>query len=81
MCYLQIVLAEELPGLGRDRMLRDMDAWGYSFRLGSARAWFEHDAADACAWLRLNGVVDDAGRPTFQTLRSPDSKKSAPSRV
>jgi hypothetical protein len=38
-------------------MLRDMDAWGYTFRLGSARAWFEEDAADACIWLREMGVV------------------------
>ena len=80
MCYLQILLADELPALGRERMLRDMDAWGYSFRLGSARAWFADDAADACAWLRANGLIDDARRPTF-SLRSPDSKKSAPSRV
>ncbi len=28
-----------------------MDAWGYSFRLGSTRAWFEGDAQDARAWL------------------------------
>jgi hypothetical protein len=46
-CYLQIVLAGELKGVGRARMMADMDAWGYSFRLGSARAWFEHDAVDA----------------------------------
>lgn len=50
-CYLQIVLADALPGVGRDRLMADMDAWGYSFRLGSARAWFEHDAADAHEWL------------------------------
>jgi hypothetical protein len=49
VCYLQILLADQLPPLGRARMLRDMDAWGYSFRLGSARAWFEQDAADARA--------------------------------
>src|SRR5689334_6018653 len=55
VCYLQILLADELP-LGRDRMLADMDAWGYTFRLGSARAWFETDAADACIWLRRHGV-------------------------
>jgi hypothetical protein len=66
VCYLQILLADELPPLGRARMLEDMDAWGYTFRLGSSRGWFEQDAADACAWLRLNGVVDDGGRPTFQ---------------
>jgi len=29
-----------------------MDAWGYSFRLGSARAWFENDAEDAIGWLK-----------------------------
>ena len=65
MCYLQILLADELPMLGRERMLRDMDAWGYSFRLGSARAWFEHDAADARAWLTRRGLADAAGRPQF----------------
>ena len=50
-CYLQIVLGDRLPGVGRDRLMVDMDAWGYSFRLGSARAWFESDAEDARAFL------------------------------
>lgn len=50
-CYLQILLADELAGVGRDRLMADMDAWGYTFRLGSARAWFEHDAEDARAFL------------------------------
>lgn len=50
-CYLQIVLANRLPGVGSERLMADMDAWGYSFRLGSARAWFEHDAQDARSWL------------------------------
>jgi hypothetical protein len=68
VCYLQIVLADELPMLGRDRMLEDMDAWGYTFRLGSSRAWFERDAADAAAWLRRHGLVDELAKPTF-TLR------------
>jgi hypothetical protein len=66
VCYLQILLADELPALRRERMLRDMDAWGYTFRLGSAREWFEHDAADACIWLRRNGVIDERNRPTFR---------------
>jgi hypothetical protein len=43
-----------------------MDAWGYTFRLGSAREWFEQDAADACIWLRRNGVIDESDRPTFR---------------
>jgi len=34
VCYLQIVLADEIEGVGRDRLMSDMDAWGYSFRLG-----------------------------------------------
>lgn len=55
-CYLQIVLADELPGVGRDRVMADMDAWGYSFRLGSTRAWFERDADDARAWLAARGL-------------------------
>ena len=50
-CYLQIVLAGRLPGVGSARLMADMDAWGYTFRLGSARAWFERDADDARAWL------------------------------
>jgi hypothetical protein len=56
-CYLQILLADELPGFGRERALADMDAWGYSFRLGSARAWFERDAEDARAFLHTRGLL------------------------
>ena len=56
-CYLQIVLAGELRGFGRERALADMDAWGYSFRLGSARAWFEQDAEDARAFLKGRGLL------------------------
>lgn len=58
-CYLQIVLAERLPGVGRARLMADMDAWGYSFRLGSTRAWFEQDAEDARAWLIERGLPVD----------------------
>jgi len=56
-CYLQIVLAERLPGVGSPRLMQDMDTWGYSFRLGSAQAWFEHDAEDALAWLQQRGLL------------------------
>lgn len=66
VCYLQILLADELPPLRRERMFRDMDCWGYTFRLGSARAWFEQDAGDAKAWLRRNGLIEANGRPTFR---------------
>src|SRR5690625_710150 len=57
-CYLQILLADQLPGMGRARMLADMDAWDYSFRLGSAQAWFEKDAEDARQTLVERGIVD-----------------------
>jgi len=66
VCYLQILLADRLPFVGRARLMQDMDAWGYSFRLGSSRAWFEADAGDARAWLRRHGLVDAADQPAFQ---------------
>lgn len=56
-CYLQILLADVLPGVGSVRLMTDMDAWGYSFRLGSARAWFETDADDAREWLQQRGLL------------------------
>ncbi|HET8897823.1 MAG TPA: hypothetical protein VFN09_03475 [Rhodanobacteraceae bacterium] len=55
-CYLQILLADRLPGVGRARLMQDMDTWGYSFRLGSTRAWFEHDADNARVWLAARGL-------------------------
>jgi hypothetical protein len=57
VCYLQIVLAAELAAVGSARMQADMDAWGYTFRLGSARAWFEGDADDARRWLLERGLL------------------------
>ncbi|MGH8327447.1 MAG: hypothetical protein ACRET2_11855 [Steroidobacteraceae bacterium] len=64
VCYLQVLLAGELRGVGVERAFADMDAWGYSFRLGSTRAWFECDAEDARAWLRQHGVTDAGDRLT-----------------
>lgn len=55
-CCLQILLADRLAGVGRERLMADMDAWGYSFRLGSTRAWFENDAEDARAFLAERGL-------------------------
>lgn len=64
VCYLQVLLADELAGVGRERLCEDMDAWGYSFRLGSTRAWFYGDAEDARLWLVHEGVIDKRGRLT-----------------
>ena len=60
-CYLQILLADRLPGVGRERLMLDMDAWGYSFRLGSTRAWFERDAQQTRAWLEARGLIAACG--------------------
>jgi len=65
VCYLQILLSDFIPEMQRDRMLADMDDWGYSFRLGSARAWFEQDAEDAFDWLLKNKVITTDSKPTW----------------
>jgi hypothetical protein len=64
VCYLQLLLARELPQSGFARACEDMDDWGYSFRLGSTRAWFEQDAEDARLWLLNEGVVNPDGKLT-----------------
>jgi hypothetical protein len=71
VCYLQILLADLVPGFGRDRMMRDMDAWGYTFRLGSARAWFDEDASDTRDWLLRHELIRQDGEPTWN-LRGPE---------
>lgn len=62
-CYLQLLLAEELHGFGIARAFADMDAWGYTFRLGSARAWFEQDAEDAAGFLQALPHLRDLPGP------------------
>ena len=58
VCVLQTLLGDALPGVGAQRVLADMDAWGYTFRLGSARAYVEQDAGAAWQWLIARGLVD-----------------------
>lgn len=70
VCYLQILLGDHFPGVGRVRMQQDMDAWGYTFRLGSARAWFEEDAGDAFEWLLRHEIIDNAGHPTWDLRKN-----------
>ena len=55
---LQVLLGDALPGVGGERVLADMDAWGYTFRLGSAAAYVRGDADAAWAWLQARGLVD-----------------------
>ena len=65
VCYLQILLSDYIPEMKQQRMLSDMDAWGYSFRLGSAGAWFEQDAEDAFGWLLKNKIITADGKLTW----------------
>ncbi|MCY7354643.1 MAG: hypothetical protein LH470_06130 [Lysobacter sp.] len=58
VCVLQALLGDALPGVGRDRIHACMDTWGYTFRLGSARAYFERDAETAWQWLGTLGLID-----------------------
>ena len=55
--YLQVLLADRVPGCGRERLCRDMDEWGYTFRLGSAWRWFGEDASEAREWLANKGLL------------------------
>lgn len=66
VCYLQLALADQVPGVGRSRLMADMDAWGYSFRLGSTERWYSDDADDARAWLQRYSLIDGSGQPTFR---------------
>jgi hypothetical protein len=70
VCYLQILLGAYMSGCDSDRLMRDMDTWGYTFRLGSTRAWFAHDAADAHAWLVRENLIDENAQPTWEVRTS-----------
>lgn len=69
VCYLQILLAAKLSGCSADILMNNMDSWGYTFRLGSARAWFNEDAEDAQQWLLREKLIDQNDEPTGR-LRS-----------
>jgi len=75
VCFMQIILADFLPSFGRARMLADMNAWGYTFRLGSAQAWFEGDAEDVRARLQGWGMLDHDLKPTWR-LRGADPARA-----
>jgi hypothetical protein len=66
VCYLQVLLADRFTSFGREKALRDMAEWGYSFREGSAGAWWHGDARFARAWLVAHGLIDAQDRLTWR---------------
>jgi hypothetical protein len=58
VCYLQVLLADEILEFGREKIFTDMDDWGYSFRLGSTREWFAKDSEDAREWLLRHKLIN-----------------------
>ena len=70
VCFLQVMLADYLPRLGRSRVLEDMDEWGYTFREGSAAAWLRGDGRSAREWLLVKDIIDHRGKPTWRLRAS-----------
>ena len=66
VCYLQVVLADSISGASREQLMRDMDEWGYSFRLGNTQDWFRSDSEDAEEFLTIHGLLSASGAPTFK---------------
>ena len=69
VCVLQGLLGEAL-GVSRARIWADMDSWGYTFRLGSARSYAEQDADEAWAWLVQHGLIDAQHMLLLPTARA-----------
>jgi len=66
VCYLQILLSDFIAQSSKDKLMKEMDEWGYSFRLGSAKKWFEQDADDAKNWLIKNQIIDKDNQVLWQ---------------
>ena len=66
VCYLQILLAEWITGNSSSQLMNEMNEWGYTFRLGSAQAWFEQDAEDAQQWLLDSKLITPDNIPTWK---------------
>ncbi len=65
VCYLEIVLAGQLE-VAPEKICADMDTWGYTFRLGSAHAWYKQDAEDARQWLLHRSLITPQETPTWK---------------
>ena len=77
VCYLQALLAARLAGYSRERLFLDMDRWGYSFRLGSARDWFERDAEDARTLLVELGLCPETNVDSSPSKPSQTSARAS----
>jgi hypothetical protein len=66
VCFLQIILAEQLNFTSSKEQMQDMDDWGYTFRLGSASTWFHKDANDAKQWLLDYNLIEIDNKPTYE---------------
>jgi len=59
VCYLQILLADAIPGFGQARMTGRHGRLGLHISARTARAWFEQDAQNARDWS--SGTVSLTG--------------------
>lgn len=66
VCYLQLILSNYLTGYSQEQQFLDMDEWGYSFRLGSAKRWFTDDADDAKQWLLDKNLINTQNEPNWR---------------
>lgn len=71
VCFLQILMADTLPDSSAEALMADMDAWGYSFRLGSTKAWFLEDADDAHDWLIARSIIEHQPNPPHLIKATP----------
>ena len=69
VCYLQLILSDYLQGYDQLQQFSDMDQWGYTFRLGSAKRWFSEDAEDAKQWLIDQYLINDQQIPSWQSRK------------
>ena len=65
-CYLQLLISDHIEGFTREEHMKNMDEWGYSFRLGSAATWFYRDADDARKWLLEQMIIDQHDQITWK---------------
>jgi len=65
-CYLQLLWSNHIAGFNMREHMQNMDAWGYSFRLGSTQRWFNEDSEDARQWLHKHEIIRADRVPTWK---------------